>query len=96
LHAVTSIQGRYSCRRHDEMVWQKIDVHHRRIRQAGHFVYAGHWRHQRPAADIDNKDLSGAQPLAGDFHPLRRREPGVATVEREVCGVLEGRGNPVS
>src|SRR4029077_19001243 len=26
----------------DEMVRQKIDVHHRRIRQVGHFVYAGH------------------------------------------------------
>jgi hypothetical protein len=31
------------------MVRQKIDVHHRRIRQVGHIAYAGHWRHQRPA-----------------------------------------------
>src|SRR6201987_969083 len=79
----------------DEMVRQKIDVHHRRIRQVGHFVYAGHWRHQRPAADID-KDPSSAQPLAGDFHRLRRREPGVAAVERDVGGFLEAGGNPVS
>jgi hypothetical protein len=64
----------------DQMLWQKIDVHHRRIRQVGHVSYAGHWRHQRPAADID-QDLSGAQLLAGDFHRLRRREPGVAAVE---------------
>jgi hypothetical protein len=79
----------------NERVRQKIDVHHRRIRQVGHFVYAGHWRHQRPAADID-KDPSSAQPLAGDFHRLRRREPSVAAVERDVCGVFEGRGKPVS
>src|SRR5215470_17361541 len=46
----------------DEMLRQKIDVHHRRIRQVGHLVYAGHWRHQRPPADID-KDPSSAQPL---------------------------------
>src|SRR5215471_5264061 len=45
----------------DEMARQKIDVHNRRIRQIGHFVYAGHRRHQRPPADID-KDLSSAQP----------------------------------
>src|SRR5215471_18228860 len=44
----------------DEMARQKIDVHNRRIRQIGHFVYAGHRRHQRPPADID-KDLSSAQ-----------------------------------
>src|SRR5262249_49718926 len=37
----------------DEMVRQKIGVHHRGIRQVGHFVYAGQWRHQRPTADID-------------------------------------------
>src|SRR4029077_13290974 len=49
----------------DEMVRQKIEGHYRRIRQVGHFVYAGHWRHPRPAADID-KDPSGVQPLAGD------------------------------
>src|SRR6516165_1632165 len=63
----------------DEMVRRKIDVHHRRIRQVGYFVYAGHWRHQRPAADID-KDPFGAQPLAAHFHYLRRSEPGVAAV----------------
>ena len=79
----------------DQMVRQKIDIHHRRIRQVGRFVYAGHWRHHRPAADI-NKDPSGMQPLAGDFHCLRRREPGVAAVERDVGGVFEGRGKPVS
>src|SRR3984893_9422734 len=66
----------------DQMVRHKIDVHHRRIRQVGHFVYAGHWRRQRSAADID-KDPSSTQPLAGDFHRLRRREPGVAAVERD-------------
>src|ERR1700756_5716150 len=43
----------------DEMARQKIDVHDRRIRQIGHVVYAGHWRDQRPAADID-KDPSSA------------------------------------
>src|ERR1700757_3180968 len=43
----------------DEMVRQKIDVHHRRIRQVGHLVYARHWRHQRPAADIDEDPSSG-------------------------------------
>jgi hypothetical protein len=79
----------------DEMARQKVDVHHRRIRQVGHFGYAGHRRHQRPAADID-KDPFSPQPLAGDFHHLRRREPGMATVERDVCGVFEGRGAPVS
>ena len=79
----------------DEMARQKVDVHHRRIRQVGHFVYAGHRRHQRPAADID-KDPFSPQPLAGDFHLLRRCEPGMATVERDVCGVFEGRGAPVS
>src|SRR5215831_16374656 len=63
----------------DEMPRQKIDVHHRRIRQVGHFGYAGHRRHQRPAADID-KDPFSPQPLAGDFHHLRRCEPGMATV----------------
>src|SRR5580704_6979353 len=31
----------------DEMVRQKIDVDYRRIRQVGHFVYAGHWGHPR-------------------------------------------------
>ena len=79
----------------DEMARQKIDVHHRRIRQVGYFVYAGHWRHQRPPADID-KDPSSAQPLAADFHRLRRREPGMAAVERDVRGVFQGRGEPVS
>jgi hypothetical protein len=70
------------------MVREKIDGHHRRIRQIAHLVYAGHWRHQRPAADID-KNPSRAQPPSmvcsgGDFHRLRRREPGVAAVERDV------------
>src|ERR1700757_3890639 len=58
----------------DEMLRQKIDVHHRRIRQVGHFVYAGHWRRLRPAADID-KDPFSAQPpsivvIGGDLHRL--------------------------
>src|SRR5215471_360928 len=79
----------------DEMVRQKIDIPHRRIRQVGYFVHAGHWRHQRPAADID-EDPSSAQPLAGDFNCLRRREPSVAAVERDVGGVFEGGGTPVS
>src|SRR5246500_5803285 len=84
----------------DQMLRQKVDVHHRRIRQVGHFVYAGHWRHQRPAPDID-KDPFSAQPpsivvIGGDFHRLRRREPGMAAVKRDVGGVFEGRGKPVS
>src|SRR5262249_3548362 len=57
----------------DEMARQKIDVHHRRIRQIGHVVYTGHWRHHRPATDID-KDPFSPQPLAWDFHHLRRCE----------------------
>src|SRR5215471_6231397 len=54
----------------DEMVRQKIDVHHRRIRQVRHFVDAWHWRRHCPPADID-KDPCSAQPFAGDFHRLR-------------------------
>ena len=89
MHAVTSIEADIAAADNDQMVRQKIDVHHRRIRQVGHFVYTGHWRHQRPAADID-KDPFSAQPLAGDFHCLRRCEPGVAAIERDLCGVFEG------
>ena len=33
---------------------------------------------------------------AGDLHCLLRREPGMAAVERDVSGVFEGRGKPVS
>ena len=100
MHAAASIEADIAAADDNEMVRQKIDAHHRRIRQVGHFVYAGHRRRQRPAADID-KDLSSVQPpnivvIGGDFHPLRRREPGVAAVERDVCGVFEGRGKPVS
>src|ERR1700751_4322810 len=68
----------------DEMVRQKIDVHHRRIRQVGHLLYAGHWRHQCPAAHIDKDPLSAQPPsivmIGGDFDRLRRCEPGVAAV----------------
>ena len=95
MHRATAIEADIAAADNDEMVRQKIDLHHRRIRQVGHFVDAGHWRHQRPAADID-KDPSGMQPLARDVHRLRRREAGVAAVERDVCGVFEGRGKPVS
>ncbi len=84
----------------DEMVRQKIDVHHRRIRQVGHFVSAGHWRHQRPAADIDKDPLSAQPPSivcsGSDFHRLRRREPGVAAIEGDICSVFEGRDELVS
>src|SRR5215470_20408651 len=39
---------------------------------------------------------SARTPLAGDFHFLRRREPGVAAVERDVCGVFDGGSKPIS
>ena len=79
----------------DEMVRQKIDVHHRRIRQVWRFLDAGHRRRRRPAADVD-KNPGSAEPLAGDFHGLRRHEASVAAIERDVRGVFEGRGQPVS
>src|SRR6201997_1298657 len=39
LHAATAIEADIAAADNDEMVRQKIDVHHRRIRQVGHFVY---------------------------------------------------------
>jgi len=42
LHAVTSIEADIAAADNDQMVREKIDVHHRRIRQVGHFLYTGH------------------------------------------------------
>jgi len=40
LHPATSIEADMAAADNDEILWQKIDVHHRRIRHAAHFVYA--------------------------------------------------------
>src|SRR6201988_2480261 len=59
----------------DEMARQKIDVHDRRIRQVGHFVYAGHWRHHGPA------------PTFIKTRPPRRRQGSyVAGATSTACG----------
>jgi hypothetical protein len=84
LHAATSIGADMAAADNDKMPRQKIDLHHRRIRQVGHFAYAGHWRHQCPAADID-EDASGVQPRAGDCVACHS-VPGVLTFVRSAWG----------
>ena len=61
-----------------------FDLVQRHLRWSGYQV-----TYVRNITDIDDKIIERAA-ANGDFHRLRRREPSVAAVERDVGGVFEG------
>ena len=70
------------------MARQKIDRHHRAVRQIRNLIDAGQVWRQGPSADIDEDPL-GAEHRLADLHLVRCDEPPVALVDRAIFKGLQ-------
>ena len=70
------------------MPGKKINAHHRAVSEVGHPIEAGHWRHGRASAHVD-EDPIGCQSVLAHADFRWRFEAGVALVNRAVFHLLQ-------
>ena len=66
-----------------QMPRQKVDPHHRAVRQIGHLIEPGQVRHHSPAPDVD-EDAFGDEDCITDLNRVRCDKAAMALIDRAI------------